>query len=202
MFFPKSTLSPGGNRAAVFTAAAPAAVGTGKGESSMEREYQQSQCTECLFAEQCAKFDRVAEECVNEIGDVFCDPDELADKDFCEDAPGQTPAERMMSSVTATVAKYLRQAFCHGVHGASDEEGNIPVNLGQMATGIIRQILALVNRGSVVSFEEDWGDNTITVVIDHAHSHCGFPDGDFVALVDSLHDLLVNGRGLSFVKDR
>lgn len=168
----------------------------------MEKQYRQPQCKECPFNRQCAEIERMGEECVAAMGDVFYDPDEWGDKDFAEDAPGKTATERLMNSVTATVAKYLRQAFCRGVYGASIEEGNIPVNLGQMATGIIRQILALVNRGSVVSFEEDWGDNTITVVMDHVHSHCGVPDGDFATLVSSLYELLVNGRGLSFVKDR
>ena len=157
----------------------------------MQKRYRRSSCEECPFNKQCAKFDEVADDVVEEyiaaLGNALAKP---------EDTPGETTGERIMNAVTTTIADYLQRAFCYGVYGVSR------VNLGQMATDIIKQILALVNRGSVVSFEKDWGDNTITIVIDHAHSHCGFPDGDFVALVDSLHDLLVNGHGLSFVKDR
>jgi hypothetical protein len=71
-----------------------------------------------------------------------------------------------------------------------------------LAREIIQQILKLVNKGHTVSFEEDWGGNTITVFIDDKHSHCGVPDEDFSfeQLVYQLHELLLNGRGLSFIK--
>ncbi len=69
-----------------------------------------------------------------------------------------------------------------------------------LAEEILRQILKLANEGHTVSFEEDWGDNTITIFIDDKHSHCGVPDENFTfeQLVYQLHELLVNGRGLSF----
>jgi hypothetical protein len=38
-------------------------------------------------------------------------------------------------------------------------------------------------------------------MIDDTHSHCGVPDGDFDLLVEHLYDLLVHGRGLSWMKN-
>jgi len=68
-----------------------------------------------------------------------------------------------------------------------------------MEREILQKILELVNQGHRVSFEEDWGGNSITVFIDNRHSHCGLNDGSFDELVKSLHDLFVKGKGLSFV---
>lgn len=67
-----------------------------------------------------------------------------------------------------------------------------------MERAILQKILDLVNAGHTVSFEMDMGGNTITVFIDDRHSHCGVPDGSFDELIESLHDLLVEKRGLSF----
>jgi len=67
-----------------------------------------------------------------------------------------------------------------------------------MEREILRRILELVNEGHTVSFEADWGGNTITLFIDDKHTHCGVPDGSFDDLIKSLYELLVEGRGLSF----
>lgn len=51
----------------------------------------------------------------------------------------------------------------------------------------------------VFVFEPDaWGENTLTVWKNGSHTHVGVPDGSFEQLVDSLHNLLVNGNGLSW----
>lgn len=52
-----------------------------------------------------------------------------------------------------------------------------------MEREILQKILELVNQGHRVSFEEDWGGNSITVFIDNRHSHCGLNDGSFDELV-------------------
>lgn len=63
---------------------------------------------------------------------------------------------------------------------------------------ILQTILNLVNQGHVVSFTEDWGGNSITLIIDNQHTHCGYAEGDFETLTTSLHNTLVKGCGLSF----
>jgi hypothetical protein len=67
-----------------------------------------------------------------------------------------------------------------------------------MEREIIEKIVQLVNEGHIIRFEEDWGGNTLTLYIDNKHTHCGVPDGSFETLVESLHDTLVKGRGLTF----
>lgn len=67
-----------------------------------------------------------------------------------------------------------------------------------MEREIIEKIVQLVNRGHIIRFEEDWGGNTLTLYIDDKHTHRGVPDGNFETLVESLHDILVKGRGLTF----
>ena len=64
---------------------------------------------------------------------------------------------------------------------------------------IIEKIVELVNQGHAIRFQEDWGENTLTLYIDDQHTHCGVPDGSYEILVKSLHDTLVKGRGLTFV---
>jgi hypothetical protein len=63
---------------------------------------------------------------------------------------------------------------------------------------ILQKILALVNEGRMVAFEEDWGGNTITICVDNAHTHCGSPDGSFQQMVDDLYLALVQDRGPSW----
>lgn len=67
-----------------------------------------------------------------------------------------------------------------------------------MEREIIMAIVKLVNQGHKVTFEEDWGGNSLTLFIDDAHTHCGIPENDFEYLVRSLHSTLVKGNGLSF----
>lgn len=62
----------------------------------------------------------------------------------------------------------------------------------------LRRIVALCNEGKRVSFEEDWGENTLTIFVDGAHSHVGSPGGTEEQLMRELHDLLCGGRGLSW----
>lgn len=62
---------------------------------------------------------------------------------------------------------------------------------------ILQAILILVNKGHTVSFKNDWGGNSITLFIDGKHTHCGVDEGSFDLLVQSLHDVLVQHRGLS-----
>jgi hypothetical protein len=62
---------------------------------------------------------------------------------------------------------------------------------------ILLKILALINEGKMVAFEDDWGGNTITICVDNAHTHCGSPDGSFQQMVDDLYLALVQDRGPS-----
>jgi len=64
---------------------------------------------------------------------------------------------------------------------------------------ILRQMLEIVNSGKSITLEEDFGNNTLTISIkDQGHTHVGVPDGGFDILVNHLHDLLLEGRGLSW----
>jgi len=70
------------------------------------------------------------------------------------------------------------------------------------ADAILRAIRDRCNAGSTVSFEEDWGNNTLTVNVDGSHTHVGIPgkeDGSFDQLVDNLYNVLHGGPGLSWV---
>lgn len=56
----------------------------------------------------------------------------------------------------------------------------------------------------VISFSQDWGGNSLTIVIaGKGHTHVGnlADETTFEQLVESIHDLLCKGRGLSFIKD-
>ena len=74
-----------------------------------------------------------------------------------------------------------------------------------MEREILKAILEFANRGEWVTFSEDWGKNTLTVTLDlmtryedNKHTHCGTPEGTFDELVNSLYNLLVKGKGLSW----
>jgi len=76
-------------------------------------------------------------------------------------------------------------------------------DLGIMTTpekcqAILHKIVELINLGQRVTFEDDFGGNTLTVVVGAGHTHCGVPDGDFSLLVDNLYDSLHDGPGLSW----
>jgi hypothetical protein len=67
-----------------------------------------------------------------------------------------------------------------------------------MEREILRKLVELINQGHVIALASDLGGNTLTLCIDNLHTHCGVPGGSFDNLVESLYELLVNGRGLSF----
>ena len=63
---------------------------------------------------------------------------------------------------------------------------------------IIGGIVALASQGESVTLTEDLGENTLTICVGSAHTHCGVPDGSLDTLIDHLHALLVDGVGLSW----
>lgn len=63
---------------------------------------------------------------------------------------------------------------------------------------ILRQMLEIINSGKNITLEEDFGNNTLTIYVDKQHSHVGVPGGSFEQMVDNLHGLLCEGRGLSW----
>lgn len=65
---------------------------------------------------------------------------------------------------------------------------------------ILKAILHTVNNDMSMTFEEDMGGNTVTIIKDTMHTHCGVPDGSFDDLVNGLYRLLVKGSGLSWAK--
>lgn len=64
---------------------------------------------------------------------------------------------------------------------------------------IIAKIVELANSGKRVTFEEDFGGNTLTVFIDGQHTHCGCPGAPLSNLIDGLYASLHGGPGLSWV---
>jgi hypothetical protein len=52
--------------------------------------------------------------------------------------------------------------------------------------------------GASVGFRHDFGDNTLTIYVNGNHTHVGTPGGTFEELIDQLHNLLINGKGLSW----
>lgn len=52
----------------------------------------------------------------------------------------------------------------------------------------------------VIKFAPDWGGNSLTLYVGDDHTHVGGAGADypFDQLVDSLHDQLLEGRGMSF----
>ena len=49
-----------------------------------------------------------------------------------------------------------------------------------------------------ISFGPDWGGNALTIFCGDMHSHVGDRRGSFDELVDSLYNLLINRKGLSW----
>jgi len=66
---------------------------------------------------------------------------------------------------------------------------------------VIKKVVELANAAQPVTFEGDWGENTITLSIGKGHTHCGVPDGTFEGLVVSLYNSLHGGPGLSWAGD-
>jgi len=73
-----------------------------------------------------------------------------------------------------------------------------PVEHLYHARRLIETIVKLCNDGKRVSFSEDTGGNTLTVSINARHSHVGTHECTTQELLDQLHGLLVEGRGLSW----
>jgi len=77
------------------------------------------------------------------------------------------------------------------------------MNTTQKCEAILKQIVGLnqdINNKQGVSFTPDWAGNSLTIETKDGHSHCGDPDGSFKRLINELHSLLCEGRGLSFEK--
>lgn len=58
------------------------------------------------------------------------------------------------------------------------------------------------DKSAVISFSQDWGGNSLTLQIagmGHTHVGCPSSHATFEELVNSLHALLCEGRGLSIV---
>jgi len=66
---------------------------------------------------------------------------------------------------------------------------------------IVVAIRDICNKEGRITFEEDWGDNSLTISFHGGHTHAGFPGGSEENLIDSLHDMFVENRGLSIVKN-
>lgn len=72
------------------------------------------------------------------------------------------------------------------------------ISTEKMAKEILLKIFSLVNSGTDVKFEEDWGDGTITIYCGDRHTHCGFPNATADKLIESIYNTLIQGKGLSF----
>lgn len=75
----------------------------------------------------------------------------------------------------------------------------------EKSTAIIKKLLEICNNfagldpmGPVVQIGPDWGYNALTVYIGDTHSHVGFHGGSFEQMIDSMHALLCDGKGLSW----
>ena len=55
---------------------------------------------------------------------------------------------------------------------------------------IIKAIISLANKGHRLSFEEDWGENSLTFYFDGRHTHLGRPKFPMEFLMRDLHYLL------------
>ena len=63
---------------------------------------------------------------------------------------------------------------------------------------ILRKMLEVANSGNNLTLEEDFGGNTLTVMIGNKHSHVGCPGCSFDNLVDNLYNLICENKGLSW----
>ena len=76
----------------------------------------------------------------------------------------------------------------------------------EKALAVLRSIAMRVSQDGAVMFSQDWGFGSATVTFeDEAHTHVGGdhdddPEENFRCFVNSLHNLLVNGSGLSLAK--
>ena len=82
------------------------------------------------------------------------------------------------------------------------EQGKVEQDLRQKSLEILQAIHDYVQEkeGNKLSIEADlFGANTLTIFKNDTHSHVGLPDGSFELLIDQLHALLIENRGLSWV---
>lgn len=63
---------------------------------------------------------------------------------------------------------------------------------------IVRMIVELANEKGIVSFEEDMGGNSLTILVGQAHTHVGMREAPFEQLVENLYNSLHGGPGLSW----
>ena len=73
-----------------------------------------------------------------------------------------------------------------------------PLDCEVSLRAVFEKILDIINENKVIVLTEDFGDNTLTIEIDGRHTHCGSPSGTFEQLVDSLHGVLIDKKGLSW----
>ena len=82
------------------------------------------------------------------------------------------------------------------------------LTIEEKAVAILKRIHAICNednpkdpdRTKLVTFEQDWDGYSLTICIDGAHTHVGYPGcDDFGVLVDNLYNTLHGGPGLSWV---
>ncbi len=65
---------------------------------------------------------------------------------------------------------------------------------------IVRRIAEICNDAGSITFEEDMGGNSLTIVIPkRGHTHVGYGDAPFDLLVNNLFNSLTDGPGLSWV---
>lgn len=72
----------------------------------------------------------------------------------------------------------------------------------QKSEAILKRIVELnqdINDRTGILFSPDWSGNSLTVAFKDGHTHCGNPEGNFKQLIDSLHDMLCENKGLSLV---
>jgi len=72
------------------------------------------------------------------------------------------------------------------------------MNTADKCEAVIRRIVELANAGKPVTFEEDWGGNSLTINVGSGHTHVGYDDAPFDLLVDNLYNTLHGGPGLSW----
>ncbi len=71
--------------------------------------------------------------------------------------------------------------------------------INEQCREIVEAIIKTCNDGEVVSFEADWGGNSLTVQVGAGHTHVGNDSAPLSIMVDELHGALTGkGPHLSF----
>lgn len=86
--------------------------------------------------------------------------------------------------------------------------GRSKLTTQEKSEAILKKIVELANAGKTVSFDEDWGGNSLTIHVGDGHTHVGgvgslddagnHVDSEFDQLVDELYNSLHGGPGLSW----